>query len=130
MKAIFHFLGFESRSRDLIITINYMGTRDFSRYEISNPALRQECTRSCCESCRTHFCKHFPPKFIRNIFKIAYYSNRLLNRTRDIVKDIKENSEYDPGFIENGGIFIARNQVNVMSIEPSYFICVERRTQM
>lgn len=39
------------------------------------------------------------------------YPNRLLNRTRDVVKDIKENTEYDPGFIENGGIFIARNQV-------------------
>lgn len=46
--------------------------------------------------------------------KKNYNSNRLLNRTRDIVNDIKENSEYDPGFIENGGIFIARNQVFVL----------------
>lgn len=45
---------------------------------------------------------------------------RLLNRTRDIVKDIKENSEYDPGFIENGGIFIARNQVFPVWAEKSY----------
>lgn len=44
------------------------------------------------------------------------HSFRLLNRTRDIVKDIKENSEYDPGFIENGGIFIARNQVFTLTV--------------
>ncbi|KAJ6637374.1 Sarcosine dehydrogenase, mitochondrial [Pseudolycoriella hygida] len=35
---------------------------------------------------------------------------QLLNRSRDTVLDIRENTEYDPGWIQNGGIFIARTK--------------------
>lgn len=38
---------------------------------------------------------------------------RLLNRTRDWLKYIKDNTEYDPGWIENGGLFIARNKTRL-----------------
>lgn len=44
-------------------------------------------------------------------YSIQFFA-RLLNSTRDTVKDIQKNTEFDPGWIENGGIFIARNQVN------------------
>ncbi|XP_037027162.1 sarcosine dehydrogenase, mitochondrial-like [Bradysia coprophila] len=35
---------------------------------------------------------------------------QLLNRSRDTILDIQENTEYDPGWIQNGGIFIARTK--------------------
>ena len=50
---------------------------------------------------------------LQTIFQInlSVDSNRLLNSTRDTVVDIKNNTEYDPGWIQNGGLFIARNKV-------------------
>lgn len=45
---------------------------------------------------------------------ITVITFRLLNRTRDSLKYIKDNNpEYDPGWIENGGIFIARNKIRL-----------------
>lgn len=38
----------------------------------------------------------------------------MLNRSRDTVLDIKNNTEFDPGWIQNGGIFIARNKVKII----------------
>ncbi|XP_055319035.1 sarcosine dehydrogenase, mitochondrial-like [Sitodiplosis mosellana] len=38
---------------------------------------------------------------------------QLLNSTRDTVIDIKNNTEYDPGWIQNGGLFIARNKIRL-----------------
>ncbi|XP_031636149.1 sarcosine dehydrogenase, mitochondrial-like, partial [Contarinia nasturtii] len=38
---------------------------------------------------------------------------QLLNRTRDTVLDIKNNTDFDPGWIENGGLFIARNKLRL-----------------
>lgn len=46
-------------------------------------------------------------------FVIIAIAVRLLNRTRDSLKHIQDNTEYDPGWIENGGIFIARNETRL-----------------
>lgn len=48
-----------------------------------------------------------------NSFHGCIIYRRLLNRTRDTVLDIKENTEYDPGWIQNGGVFIARSKVKL-----------------
>lgn len=46
------------------------------------------------------------------IFLIRF---RLLNRSRAMLKDIKENTEFDPGWDERGGLFIARTKVGFLS---------------
>lgn len=45
---------------------------------------------------------------------------RLLNRSRDMLIDIKENTEFDPGWDERGGLFIARNKVSHNSFKSGY----------
>lgn len=51
---------------------------------------------------------------------INKFSIRLLNRSRDTILDIKESTEYDPGWIQNGGIFIARTKVSVAYLVEVY----------
>lgn len=53
-----------------------------------------------------------------NKFPIFGFLFRLLNKSRDTVLDIKKNTEYDPGWIENGGIFIARTKVFTFVLKP------------
>lgn len=45
-----------------------------------------------------------------SLISIPSSISSLLNRTRDVLKEIKNSTEYDPGWRENGGIFIARNK--------------------
>lgn len=42
-----------------------------------------------------------------------WYPSRLLNRSRDMLNDIKENTNFDPGWHQRGALFIARQKVNV-----------------
>lgn len=37
-----------------------------------------------------------------------------MNRSREMLIDIKENTEYDPGWDERGGLFIARQKVLIL----------------
>lgn len=41
---------------------------------------------------------------------------RLLNRSRDMLIDIRDNTEFDPGWNERGGLFIARQKVSSLII--------------
>lgn len=43
---------------------------------------------------------------------VSFSFVRLLNRSRDMLKDIKDNTEIDPGWDERGGLFIARTKVS------------------
>lgn len=45
---------------------------------------------------------------------IRFFLNRLLNRSVDLMHRIEEETGFDPGFINNGGIFIAHDEVRLL----------------